>query len=145
MFKCLLLCFLISVFSDCHILSVNSVGSKNVEQRRFWLRNAFVLHFFACCNPVVDKGARLVVSPEPHLTNPLVLCPAVDTPTEPAKPPMLARMPLVAGALQDLLAKLKQYTTAKEHHLLAISSMPAPNDKAGSDELAQQWQARIHN
>jgi len=71
--------------------------------------------------------------------------PAVDTPTEPAKPPLLARMPLLAGALEDLLAKVKQYTTAKEHHLLATSSVSVPNDKAGSNELAEQWQACIHN
>ena len=71
--------------------------------------------------------------------------PAVDTPAQPAKPPSLARMPLLAGALEELLAKVKQYTTAREHHLLATQSAPAPNDKAGSDDLAQQWQACIHN
>lgn len=69
--------------------------------------------------------------------------PAVDTPTEPAKPPLLARMPLLAGALEDVLAKVEQYTTAKEHHLLATTNVPVPNDKAGSDDLAQQWQACI--
>ncbi|DBA87841.1 TPA: hypothetical protein ACH3X1_004837 [Trebouxia sp. C0004] len=65
---------------------------------------------------------------------------SVDTPIEPVKPPVLARMPLLAGALENLLVKVKQYTTAKEHQLLAIPSVPAPNDKDGSDELAQQWQ-----
>lgn len=54
-------------------------------------------------------------------------------------------MPLLAGALEDLLAKVKQYTTAKEHHLLATPSVPVPNDKAGSDELTQQWQACSRN
>jgi len=71
--------------------------------------------------------------------------PAVDTPAQPAKPPSLARMPLLAGALEELLAKVKKYTTAREHHLLATQSAPAPNDKAGSDELAQQWQACIQD
>lgn len=78
-FRCWSLCFLISAFSDLHTLPfrlshvVCRFCCRNdflAEMLFLQKRLNFVLHFVACCNLLVGKSVRLVVSTEPCLTSP---------------------------------------------------------------------------
>ena len=60
------------------------------------------------------------------------------------EPPTLARVPLPSGALAAVATQLKQYTSAREQHLLAVAdkAATAASPVATEDTLAQQWQVR---
>ena len=70
---------------------------------------------------------------------------AAETPAEPAKPPLLARLPLEAGALAALTSKVMQFKAAQEQALLATASMSSPKASPEHDKLAQQWQVCVHS
>lgn len=57
---------------------------------------------------------------------------------------MLAQVPLPRGALAAVAAQLKQYTAAREQHLLAVADQAttAASIVATEDTPAQQWQVR---
>lgn len=63
---------------------------------------------------------------------------------DPVEPPTLARVLLPSGALAAVAAQLKQYITANEQRLLALTGKAAiaVPGVATDDQLAQQWQVR---
>ena len=69
---------------------------------------------------------------------------AAEAKPEVVEPPKLARVPLPSGALAAVAAQLKQYTSAREQHLLAVAdkAATAASPVATEDTLAQQWQVR---
>ncbi len=69
---------------------------------------------------------------------------AANAPEEPVKPPLLARLPLVGGALDAVTTKVKQFIAAKEQHLVALSGMTAHKDVPDTEKLVQQWQVSTH-
>lgn len=62
-----------------------------------------------------------------------------------AEPPLLARLPLEAGALEALTSKVKQFTTTEEQRLLAAASMSPTKPSPEHDKLAQRWQVCVHS
>lgn len=83
------------------------------------------------CNDVSRIGVK-----------PRCIASAADVPPEGPQKPDLARVPLQAGALQALQAKLKAYAAAKQQSLLAeADSINSTAKAASSDEqLNQQYQ-----
>lgn len=67
---------------------------------------------------------------------------AAEAKPDAVESPMLARVPLPRGALAAVAAQLKQYTSAREQHLLAVADQAATaaSTVATEDTHAQQWQ-----
>ncbi|KAL3130482.1 hypothetical protein ABBQ38_008299 [Trebouxia sp. C0009 RCD-2024] len=68
---------------------------------------------------------------------------AAEAKPDAVESPMLARVPLPRGALAAVAAQLKQYTSAREQHLLAVADQAATaaSTVATEDTHAQQWQS----
>ncbi|KAL3147909.1 Cilia and flagella associated protein 46 [Trebouxia sp. C0010 RCD-2024] len=67
---------------------------------------------------------------------------AAEAKPDAVEPAMLAQVPLPRGALAAVAAQLKQYTAAREQHLLAVADQAttAASIVATEDTPAQQWQ-----
>ena len=70
------------------------------------------------------------------------MCYAAEMPSEPAKPPQLARLPLPENALQALRAKAAQVTAAKERHLLSLEEAASGAVFADDKVVAQDQQVQ---
>lgn len=111
------------------------------------------LHLFTatCCISLCIKAHQVSpLAPRPPRTTSADLSQkgvvtAAEVPAEPAKPPLLARLPLEAGALEALTSKVKQFIAAEEQRLLAAASMSPTKPSPEHDKLAQRWQVCFHS
>ena len=100
------------------------------------------LHVLASsCSCYSPSSASAPVNDRESLT---CIFPAAEAKPEVVEAPKLARVPLPSGALAAVAAQLKQYTSAREQHLLAVAdkAATAASPVATEDMLAQQWQVR---
>ena len=70
------------------------------------------------------------------------LCCAAELPSEPVKPPQLARLPLPENALQALKGKAAQVTAAKEKQMLALEDAATASVSADDKLFAQDQQVQ---
>ena len=95
-----------------------------------------VVYNVTCAKPVQPSRTR-------QHTQRLLLT-AAEPPVEPATPPVLARLPLGAGSLQAVTARLNKFIAAKEHHLAAVADIPTPAKiSTAMQQLDLQWQLSL--